>query len=263
MPEYINGFYVDTFHCDENMMHSWRERLADLPVPTPETVVFPLTDGEPDYHAMVEAMDDRGWSHAFLRSDNFSDKVNPRTGSRIANPSVSEVRRTFETLKNHQLNHMEVPLGECVVIREWLDLDYCADRACRKWHPTEVRFFIENGDLMYATPSPWTLRTLNASHDCTYDYVTDQLRDDVPDVAQHVQTVAEEFGEYTWHVDFALTTNMEWYAIDMGLNGVYWDEERDEWTPMCGHEDVKEALMKQKANDVLPDGPLPISSQPD
>jgi|AntDeeMinimDraft_4_1070355.scaffolds.fasta_scaffold01833_5 hypothetical protein len=256
MPEYTNGFYVDDFHCDENMMHGWWDRLEQLPIPTPETIVFPLSDDRPDFEAMVAAMEERGWNHAFLRSDNFSDKVNPRTGSRIAEPTVSEVRRTFETLQNHQMNHMEVPLGEYVAMREWIDLDYCTDRTCREWHPTEVRFFIEDGDLDYATPSVTSLRMVNEARDCTYDYVAEQLRNDVPPLAKHVQTVAEEFTEYAWHVDFALTTNMEWYCIDMGVNGVYWDNENQEWTPMCGHEEVKEELMKKKANRVLPNGPI-------
>lgn len=259
MTEYTNGFYVGEFHCDRNMMHGWWPRLEQLSVRTPETIVFPLRDGPPDFEAMAQAMNDRDWSHAFLRSDNFSDKVNPRTGSRIAEPTVSEVRRTFETLQNHQLNHMEVPLGEYVVVREWLDLDYCAERACREWHPTEVRFFIEDGEVDYVTPSVTALRVLNASHDCTYDYVEERLQGGVPSLTGNIQTVAEEFSDYAWHVDFALTTNMEWWCIDMGVNGVYWDGDREEWTPMCGHEEIKEELMKEKANRVLPDGPLPIT----
>jgi hypothetical protein len=255
----VEGLYVGDFHCEENFMSYWWPLLREVDVPTPVTYGVELVDGEPDYEYIVRVMEEEGWEQAFIRGDGFSDKVNPKNGSWIREPSVREVERTFETLKNHLLNHLDTPLGEAVFLREPLDLDYCSETApCGSWHPTELRFLVEGGRIRYVSPSLEVLVELNASHGCTFDYVEERLLDgfdgDLREPTEEALKVAEAFDEYAWHVDFVLDTSMEWYCIDMGVDGVYWNEEAGEWSVMTGNVESVERQKKRRANEVLPEG---------
>jgi len=251
----VDGIYVDEFHCPQNLQSFWWNRLRKLDgVPVPTTYGVELDDNdEPSYEYILKVMNHEGWDRAFIRGDSFSDKVNPRTGSVIREADPSEIRRTVETLTNHLINHMDTPMGEAVFVREWLDLDYCSrPRECTNWHPTELRFIVEGGEIQSVNPSLETLEELNRAHECTYDYLRDRLTEsDLSEPWEHARTVAEEFDEWAWHVDFCLTTSLEWYCIDMGLNGVYWDEESSEWTVMTGQPESLEEQMLAKADQVL------------
>lgn len=251
-----NGYYIDEFHCDENMMHYWHNRLESLQVNTPKTEIFYINEGEPDFALMYESMVENDWDHAFLRADNFSDKINPRTGSHISKQCRDEIKRTYETLKNHLINHMNCPLGDYVAMREWIDLKYCKKNHCTKHHPNEIRFFIKNGDIQYVTPSPSMIKSLNLSHNCTYDYLCERLENGIPEIKNQIIKVANEFTEYSWHVDFCLSTDLNWYCIDMGLNGIYWNKMDEKWVPMSGHEQTKENIMREKINDLFSNGPI-------
>lgn len=248
------GLYYGDFHCRENMMSYWFPRLNKLDVPIPETFGAVLgEDDEPMYEYIVDEMDRRGWSHAFIRGDAFSDKVNLRTGSRIYEADVREVKRTFETLKNHLINHMDTPMGDAVYVREWLDLDYCGNgTSMGHWHPTELRYIVADGEIQYVTPSLETLMEMNLAHDCTSSYVRDRLQEsELSEPWEQAKTVAEEFDDLSWHVDFCLTTSMDWYCIDMGVNGVYWHEDDEEWAVMTGQpESVEEAIL-ERAEELL------------
>lgn len=252
MVEEIQGLYVDEFHCEQNFMNYWYPRTEELDIPQPKTYIFDLEDGEPDYRAIQTAMEDNEWQQVFIRGDGFSDKINPRTGSMIWEPEIDEIRRTFETLKNHLINHMDTPLGEVVAVREWIDLDYCSQDHGDHWHPTELRFFVEAGTIRYVSPSLQSLVEINLAHECTYDYLQERFEDaDLSEPIEHALTVANEFTEYAWHADFCLDTNLDWYFIDMGLDGVYWHKEKEEWTTMCGHNESVEKQMEMKAEEVL------------
>lgn len=251
----VDGLVVGDFHCDQNFMSYWYQRTNRLDIPQPETYVFPLKNGEPDYEAILETMVKNNLEQAFIRGDGFSDKVNPHTGSMIWEPEIEEIKRTFETLKNHLINHMNTPLGNIVAVREWLDLDYCSHDREIGWHPTELRYIVRGGEIQYVTPSIHTLREINLAHECTYDYLKDKLRDaDLEEPAEHALTVAEEFDKWSWHVDFCLDTDLNWYFIDMGLNGVYWHGEQEEWTTMTGQPDSVEYQMEKKAEELLGSG---------
>lgn len=254
MPHEYRGMVVGEFHCEENFHSHWYPRVVELEtVSVPETETFDLESGEPTYSEIVATMESQGWEQAFIRSNNFSDKVNPRKGSKINQPDEREARRTFEMLANHHRNHMDAPLGGEVVVREWLDLDYCSEQHCQNWHPTEVRYLIRNGRIEAAFPQTETIEALNTAHNCTYNYVERKLVENkIEPPTEQVLAVAEEFREYAWHVDFCLTTNLEWYCIDMGLNGVYWDEDKNEWTVMTGQEETLENQLKRCANDSIP-----------
>lgn len=241
----IDGIPVSYFNCRENMMEYWWSRLSDLPVPTPDTKIFEIKNEEPPYEDMVNYMLENDLEKAFLRSSNFSDKVNPRTGSKIREPTYSEVKRTFETLYNHHQNHMEVPMGSFVALREWIDLDYCKKPYCDHIHHTELRFLFNNtGDdieINGVIPSYSELLEKNISADCTYNYISKIFEDNPPENPdEYVNIVAKEFTEYAWHVDFCLSTDMNWYCIDMGLDGVYYDEEKDAFVAMTGQTEERE-----------------------
>lgn len=247
--EEIEGFYVGEFHCPENHQSYWYPRIPE-DVNQPKTFMMELKDGEPNYLEMLYIMDREGWNQAFIRSDNWSDKINPKNGSKISCRDENEIRRTFQTLKNHHGEaYMDCPMGDYLVLREWLDLSYCFNLECPRYHPNEVRFFVEDGRIRSMSPSITSLVEVNKGNQCTLHYVKERLDDDLEFPVDQIIAVAEEFSEYAWHVDFCLTTDMEWYLIDMGLDGVYWNGER--WVCMSGHEPEIDEIIERRANEVL------------
>lgn len=247
--EEVDGFYVGEFHCPENRQSYWYDRVPDV-VNQPETYMLPLEDGEPDYLEMLYIMEQNDWEQAFIRSDNWSDKINPRNGSRIAECDENEIRRTVECLRNHHgEQYMDCPMGDYIVLREWLDLSYCYNLDCRNYHPNEIRFFVEGGEIRSMSPSIEGLKDINIGNDCTFAYLRDRLKELEEFPVDQIIALAEEFTEYAWHMDFCLTTDMEWYFIDMGVDGVYWNGER--WVCMSGHEPEIDEIIERKANEVL------------
>lgn len=219
-----------TFDDKRNRVDWWYSLLPET-VNSPTTVFFEISpDGEEwCSEEIVACMEDYDWDRAFVRSV-YKSAVLRSEGSIIFEAEEEEVRRTVQDLySQHQT--VDLPFDGWICIREWIDLNYCPVSGHK--HLSEVRFFIREGEIQYSFPSiPEMEEDLCES---AYSFV-DEMFSDVSLPMGQVKTVAEQFqGEGSFHVDFALTTDGEWFCIDMGVNGLRYVEETDEWINMSGH----------------------------
>lgn len=228
---------LDT-RCNRFSYYWPRLEELDIPLPTTELITLGKEDGEtPTWNPnqIVDIMGEWGANRAFIRSDYKAAPHYLNKGSYIARPDENEINRTVTSLLT-QLSAAGWNHGEVLVLREWLDLDFCMKRSHTNCHP-EVRFFIEAGEVLGGTPidiGPEGICNLQ------YDYLTDVLRSADSEIPRnYAHTVADHFTQKTWAVDFVMDTNGEWYCTEMGLNAVRWAEEEDRWINHCDHGELE------------------------
>lgn len=237
-PTAPSWLYIDHLHGDSYRMDRYWDRLESLPVPTPTTEIIRLSDGNGDLppcptEAVQSFMDERNLDRAFVRSGHKAAPLRIHDGSIVQDASAEAIERTVRDLLAQHVNQ-DIPHGNVLVVRELLDLRFCMKRHVM-CHP-EVRYFIEGGEVLSRTPDPFRA----SGHVCAaqYDYLREQLVDASPP-DEYAEIVAEEFDGATWSVDFVMDTRGDWYATEMHLNGVYWNEFEDCWWNIVGQGQVE------------------------
>jgi hypothetical protein len=214
--------------------------LKELKIPTPTTKLIPLeseNDGTAtwDTNRIAATMEDWGANQAFIRSDYKAAPQRLNKGSHIGSLDKEEIDRTVTSLLT-QLSANKWDHGGVLVLREWLDLDFCMKRSHTSCHP-EVRVFIEDGDILGVTPIQ-----IGSENICNlqYHYLTDVLDEaDCGIPRSYARTVAGSFTQKTWAVDFVMDTSGDWYCTEMGLNAVRWFKKESRWINHCDHGELE------------------------
>jgi hypothetical protein len=214
---------VASFHDDRNRLSYYNPILQQTEdVRTPITTFVQVT-GDADtfldveYRDITQFMQDIGVTEAFVRSDFSSGKFDGDAGSRIESQDPHDIEETVLELFT-QLSLGKRRIGGRIAIREWLP------------HDAEVRYFIRDGGILYRD---------------TLDEVSDS---EFPD--EMAENVATAFDTFAWSADFIRhETTEKWYAIDMGLDGLY--PTGNEWIAISEHLD--EDYSPQRHADEMPD----------
>lgn len=211
---------VASFNDDRNRLSYYHPRLNNLEqTNTPQTRFFKISGSSEEilsipYREVTKYLQDIDSKKGFIRGDFSSAKLS-RDGRVLASQDPYDIQQTFARLvENHIIT--ERHLGGRVAVREYIP------------HDTEVRYFIENGDILYR-----------------------QDKDNVDKYpSEQAYTIAREFNEFSWSVDFIKNKESgEWYCIDMGLNGLYPDSQ-DTWIAISEHTD--ESYTPQQYADKMP-----------
>lgn len=223
---------VGTLNEPAGRFDNYWPRLKDLDVRTPETVLIPVDSTDPlrwDAARVREAMVERDWNRAFVRGVQKAAPLRLERGSIIREPATAEIDRTLESLFT-QLGQSPWNRGDAIVLREYLDLDFCLNPRHSLCRP-EIRFFIEDGEILFATPERVGPESVCADG---YEYLEEMLAEAEPPV-EAAERVAREFTELTWGVDFALDTRGDWYCVELNLNAIRWADDIGDWINTCGH----------------------------
>lgn len=229
---------VAQFDDERNRLDYYYPRL-DSVAPTPWTRFFDLQTekGVPNFDegAISEYIVEQGWTNAFVRGMYASAKIDLVEGSHIYSQDRNDIRRTVSELVRQHIV-LDRALGDKLAVREMFDLEYCANPGCQRHHPTEVRYFVRNGEIKYRFPSEDRFAEKNRECDELFSYVDDSLDSlEYPD--DYAQRVAREFDELAWSVDFIRDAKTgEWYATDMGLDGLYYNTDTGGWVAISEHE---------------------------
>lgn len=232
---------ITSFDDERNRFDYYWERLNALDIPSPATATFPLTEtasGRLDWNtsAIRQFMSKNDMSRAFVRSQHKAATRRLVDGSYIQNSTEEEIDRTVESLlTQHEQDGW--PHGGSIVVRDWIDLQFCMHHSHDLCHP-EIRYFIEDGDILASSP----VSLSDTSFVCAdqYEYLNDTLAtidEQVP--RTYAQQVADEFTEATWAIDFVMDTTGTWYCPELNLNGIYWHEKTSSWNNMCGHGELE------------------------
>lgn len=225
------------FNHPKNRLDYYESKLRDTGVRVPETKYFPVeiekSTQKFDEGPISQYMVDNGWKQAFVRGMYASAKYEPMAGSHIHSQDRDAIRETVCNLIG-QMVRLDVPLGDRIAVREWLDLDYCARDD--HFHRSEVRYFIRDGEVVYRSPSEEKFMRSSLRCDAVYSYVQNDFDDGINYPDHAARHVAEIFDELSWSVDFARDAKSgRWYCIDMGLNGLYWNEAHKKWVAISEH----------------------------
>ena len=239
MPSPVSLYFTD-FADERGRVDYYWPRLDSLDVPAPETIFVPLEETASGYHwdtdEVLAFMTERDYHRAFVRTQHKAATVRLREGTFISRPDPKVVDRTVEALLN-QNDERGWPHGGSLVVREWLDLDFCP-HPTHTCHP-EVRFFVDHGEIVGRTPRRESDVSAMVCASC-YDYLGSLLEDvsfETP--RRYAERIAAEFREATWGVDFVADTHGDWYCTEFNLNGVYWNRREERWWNMCGQGDFE------------------------
>lgn len=262
MPTSPSRALLTSFSDPRNRFDYYWERLNALDIPSPTTKIFPLTTTDTgrldwDTTAILDFMDTHDMNRAFVRSQHKAASRRLVDGSYIQNPSHEEIDRTIESLlAQHEQDNW--PHGGSIVVRDWIDLQFCMHNTHDLCHP-EIRYFIEDGTILGTSPQSLTDTSVVCADQ--YDYLEstlDSLSIETP--RAYAQTIADEFTEATWAIDFVMDTTGTWYCPELNLNGIYWHDETDSWKNMCGHGELEAFSPRFTHSAALRD---PSPQQPD
>lgn len=244
-----------SFHDPRIALSHWSELVRDTGVPTPDTVSIPVTDspdGLPQWDTddAVAAVKTLG-GEAFVRSDYKSAALESTTGSRVHAADPDIVNRVLKELVSQHVM-MQLPLGDYVHLREWLDLEWIAYERS-PCHP-EVRFFVADGDVLCShlrTEMPDNMefaaeraRQYFSRESTDFNMLTEEVHDYASDVASALAS------ESRYAVDFVLTTDHEWYLTDMAIDALY--QRNGEWRNIAHHPgECRHDLERQYDTDSL------------
>jgi len=215
----------------------WSSLIEHIDVPTPETLELPLdtdVEGIPEFDVeQAAAMVKELGGEAFLRGPLKSASHPFEAGSHIQSPSHETITITVKELVSQHVM-MQLPHGDTLYMREWLDLDW-VEEGYQTFHP-EVRFFVRDGEVVCNH-----LRTEIDEEHAFADRARAYFAESTPrhtnltaEVHSYAERVAEGLSdEGWWSVDFVLTTNEDWYLTDMALDEV--THRGNEWQGLSFH----------------------------
>lgn len=211
---------VAGFHDDRNRLSYYHPRLTALDaVTTPETKFFTVTGGTDsipacEYREITKFMQDINTQSAFMRGDFSSGKLS-REARVIDSQDPTKIEHTFSMLVQNLIKTGR-HLGGRIAVREFIP------------HDVEIRYFIENGDTGGVSVTKDNRR--NAESDTlSVDSLT------LP--GNQISSITESFDSLAWSVDFIRHDETgEWYCVDMGLDGLYYNTDSNEWVSISEHE---------------------------
>jgi len=270
-------------------MKTWYPTLDETSAPTPDTVLINLpnsqikylhmskdelaalllsedTDSKLDFYGRPDVSfekiqacihSDFGGGPVFLRSFYKSARHLGDAAGKIEDNTTSSIKDTLaELFDDHLMQKM--PHGRGIAIREYLDIDFKPGRgsnvinADETFHP-EVRFFIEDGEILYHYPR---MNKDRFEHEFgnleLYREQVTRIEDAIPELAEYAEDIADAFTPHSWSVDFLMDTTGDWYCTDMAVNGLYWNEKDSEWHNLSAHEDGNPHNLAQKIGTDLP-----------
>lgn len=198
---------VASFHDDRNRLSYYFPILnSSEDIRVPITKFIPI-DGSLDSYPQIEYreitrfMQEIQVKKAFVRGDYSSAKFDGEAGGKINSQDPYDIETTVLELIR-QLGRSKRHLGSRLAVREWIP------------HDREVRYFIEDGSILY--------------------------RDSIDEGSEFPDKMAEKvsdvFQTLSWSCDFIRHEKTgKWYCIDMGLNGLY--HNGDEWISHSEHID--------------------------
>lgn len=209
---------VADFHDDRNRLSYHYPLINHLPsINTPTTKFFTVS-GFPnaiptfDYDQIAEFMQSLTGTKAFVRGDFSSAKLS-QEGRHINNNTTEEIKQTIgELIKN--LVVTEKQLGGRIAVREHIP------------HDIKLRYFIRDGTYEYH-------EQLNGGN----------IREaPVSKPRAHAKEIANEITRFAWSVDFILhKETKQWYCIDMGLDGLYYETATNSWKSISEHPDESQS----------------------
>jgi hypothetical protein len=220
-----------SFHDERLDMAYWFPKLRDIDVPTPESQPLPIESREDkpptwDTSLVSEIVENLG-GEAFARSGYKSAQMSVEDGSHIHSPTKTEVDRTLRELVSQHIM-MQMPLGESLWLREWLDLDWNAYG--REQMNPEVRTFIRDGEIVCYHPRLEGFEGRSEDRSSAEMYIENAWPREVEHgfrdhegLVVYAERVAEEFDGW-WSVDFVMDRNKDWWCTDMAIDALY---ERD------------------------------------
>lgn len=228
--------FVD-LHDDKYRFDKYWDKMASVDVPMPETDIIDINDSsEPipnvPVNKIIEFMLDNNYNQLFVRSGHKAAVDRFKEGSIIQSKNKGIIKKTVNSLfRQHIMNN--IPIGDILVVRQLIDLDYCMKS--NHSHSPEIRYFIEDGKIITRTPKK---ENFSVELECpmAYDFVKENIKDIKPPT-QMVEKIAREFADsdYGWSVDFVLDNRGKWWATEMHINGVYYNENKQRWWNVCGH----------------------------
>lgn len=249
-----------SFFDDRLKLSHWLPRLATANVPVPKTEIIPFQIDEGrggipltwETDTIVEQVEGLG-GEAFIRSEYKSAHIDTEAGSHIATAEPEHIDTTLnELIFQHLMG--ELRTGRQLVLREWVDLDYCPD-AFETLHP-EIRYFVRDGQVRYSWPRMDTEAFERVSDgEQLYQSVLDRIEDHRDTLDTYAECVAAAF-EPTgigWSVDFVISSDPdpEIFCIDMALDALYWSERKDGWHNISEHETGSKYNLEEQYGDDL------------
>lgn len=215
---------IADFHDVRNRLSYYFPLLRDISsVSVPQTRFFPVTGSsgtffDVEWREITRFLQAQQLDNAFIRGDYSSGKYGGDAGSKLTSHDPYDIERTTRELFT-QLGLSKRWLGSRIAVREWIP------------HSKEVRFFLRDGSVYYA------------------DSVTEVDDTDWP--WDSADTIAQEFSTYAWSCDFIQhAQSHEWYCIDMGLDGFYYDSHNG-WVSISEH--IQHERGFQHLEDDMPD----------
>lgn len=235
----VPSLSIIDLHDKKYSFNRYWDDLSDCNVPIPKTKIIKLSQNNkrqeyPDCPTdkIMDFMETNRMNNAFLRSGHKAAIDRFRDGSLISTKNESAIMGTYNSLMTQHVRN-EVPHNNILVVREWIDLDYCL--VPNHSHTFEIRFFIENGEILYRTPKNYEYEV-----DCpkAFQYISDNFGDVEPPT-EHIKKIAKKFkcSKYSWSVDAVLDSKGDWWITEMHINGVYYNNELKKWMNVCGHGD--------------------------
>ena len=282
---------LTSFFDNALSMEIWYPKLEEeTNVPTPETFLVELTNSSqaylhmpeternmilmdedtqrkmdffgtplPSYEQICDAMEEQlNGTPVFLRSFYKSANTLGDEGTFINEASEQAIKQNLVTLfDSHIMQNM--PHGKGVAFREKLDLEFYPDHLEREdttgnttFHP-EVRFFVEDGEILYHFPRMNKDNFLNEFDNLDfYNKQVSKIEDDIEYLEPLAKEVAKAFAPHSWSVDFIQDTTGDWYCTDMAINAMYWNEKEHRWHNMSSHEDGNKHNLAETVGTTLP-----------
>lgn len=217
-------------------MTYWWPKLREAEVPTPKTIAVDVEEAEiddasdaeggftvwlPDMKAVVEAIEEVNGPPAFVRTDQMSAKHAMGEASRVTSLDIEHVAEHMWNITEHHEMAWMVPDPKQFYVREWLDLKsfFSAFQDCPI--APEIRWFILDGKV-HDHGFYWPKDAIHSHGGLPDDW--EDLWAKTKEIAlsnaawcerEYVSAVIDQFPEGYWSLDFALTEDAEWYAIDM------------------------------------------------
>lgn len=231
--------FVD-LHDDKYRFDKYWGKLSDTDVNIPKTKIIKLDDNSGiDYpecpvNEIYKFMDKNEFGNAFIRSGHKAAIDRFRDGSLITNLDESEIKRTYNSLMTQHIRN-NIPHSNTIVVRELLDINYCLEP--NHSHTFEIRYFIEDGQILYQTPKEYQY---TISCPMKYEYLENNFKD-IKQPDSQIMKIAKEFEDsnYSWSVDAVLDCSGKWWITEMHINGVYYNEDMDKWMNVCGHSELE------------------------
>lgn len=219
---------IDINAIEQSSMLYWWEKVKNLPIPKPRTIIVPFKDPGKDFQRLKEAARKIGYP-IFLRTDHTSGKHYFYKTCYV--PSEDEL--VYHVNELLEFSDMAGIIGlpvNAFVVREYIELDWRfraflglpiapeyrflvrdgkVERYFPYWPKSAIKFFRDDG------PSNWEM---------LLEQMYEETKGDIPLLSKYALLVAKAV-EGFWSVDFAKARDGTWYLIDMARGEVSWTPE--------------------------------------